>query len=82
MARLQPGGGAEPKNNRKAVYPKVNRNARELSGVLRRIVEVKRGEVERLRRDAAGLRGRAESRAPGAGFEAALRAGPTVGVIA
>jgi indole-3-glycerol phosphate synthase len=53
-----------------------------LSGLLRRIVEVKRGEVERLRRDAAGLRGRAESRAPGAGFEAALRAGPTVGVIA
>ena len=50
--------------------------------MLRQIVEVKQREVAALRPDADGLRRRAESRAPAAGFEEALRARTTVGVIA
>jgi indole-3-glycerol phosphate synthase len=72
----------EPKNNRKAVYPKVNRNARTLSTVLGNIVDAKRGEVASLQRHAAALRARAESRLKPPGFEEALRERRTVGVIA
>jgi indole-3-glycerol phosphate synthase len=79
---LVPYAAREPKNNRKAVYPKVNRNARDLSGVLQAIVEVKRAEVTALRRDGSVLRSRAEARPPGAGFEAALRGRGSIGVIA
>jgi indole-3-glycerol phosphate synthase len=50
--------------------------------VLSDIVEAKRSEVEVLRRDGRGVRRRAEAREPGPGFEAALRAGTSVGVIA
>jgi indole-3-glycerol phosphate synthase len=60
----------------------VNRNARDLSGVLGAIIEVKRAEVAALRRDGPGLRQRAEARPAGAGFEAALRVGTSIGVIA
>jgi indole-3-glycerol phosphate synthase len=59
----------------------VNRNARHLSGILATIVEVKVAEVETLRRDAAGVRARAEDAPVAPGFEEALRR-DRIGVIA
>ncbi|MBR9991009.1 MAG: indole-3-glycerol phosphate synthase TrpC [Gemmatimonadetes bacterium] len=53
-----------------------------MSGVLEKIVEVKVGEVEALRRDAIGVRRRAEGTPVPAGFEDALARRPGIGVIA
>jgi indole-3-glycerol phosphate synthase len=64
------------------VYPNVNRNARISSTVLDRIVATKRDEVAALKRQGAALREAAEAAPPVADFEAALRAGPCVGLIA
>lgn len=66
---------------RKAVYPKVNRNA-SLSSVLDRIVEAKRVEVAALAPRAAELRARAAEAPAPPDFEAALRGGAHVAVIA
>src|SRR5690606_15963325 len=80
--RLRGPGPRQPKNNRKAVYPKVNRNARLSYTVLDRIVESKLDDLPRLRRDAGAIRERAEARPAPPSFEAALRSGSTVQVIA
>lgn len=53
-----------------------------MSGVLRTIIEVKHSEVAVLRRDAGGMRARAEGTAVPPSLEAALRERSSVGVIA
>ncbi|HUF50928.1 MAG TPA: indole-3-glycerol phosphate synthase TrpC [Longimicrobiales bacterium] len=58
----------------------MNRNAR--GSVLDRIVETKQAEVARLRREAVALRAAAEASEAAPDFEAALRAGAQVAVIA
>lgn len=60
----------------------MNRSARLSYTALDRIVETKRAELEPLRREAPSIRRRAEERPAAASFEAALRAGPGIGVIA
>jgi len=60
----------------------VNRNARDPGGVLPRILEQKREEVRALVRHAARLRAVAEAAPRPPSFEAALRAGDRVAVIA
>jgi indole-3-glycerol phosphate synthase len=60
----------------------VNRNARIPSPILDRIVATKREEVAVLQRHAAALREGAEAAAPVPDFEAALRAGACVALIA
>lgn len=66
----------------KASYPKVNRNARISSSVLDDIVAAKQAEVARLGPRRAELRQAAEAAPPAPDFEAALRRGPHVAVIA
>jgi indole-3-glycerol phosphate synthase len=62
--------------------PKLDRNARVLMSVLDRIVATKRVEVEALRPELADIRARAAAAPPRPDFEAALRRGPGVAVIA
>ena len=60
----------------------MNRNAIDSTSILHAIVEAKQVEVGHLRRNGSRLRDLAESRPPGSGFAAALRAGRGVRVIA
>jgi indole-3-glycerol phosphate synthase len=73
-------GCRRPKIYRKAVYPKVNRNARE--SILDRIVAAKHAEIEALRPRREALERRALAQPVPPDFRAALTDGPTVALIA
>jgi indole-3-glycerol phosphate synthase len=66
----------------KAVYPKVNRNARAGATELDRIVETKRTEIAELRGRSGSLRAAAEAAEPAPSFTDALVAGGCVALIA
>lgn len=66
----------------KEVYPKVNRSARGLSGILGRIVETKRAEIATLGPERLSLRAAAEHAAPARPFAGALDRRGEVSVIA
>ena len=69
----------EPKIYRKAVYPKVNRNASFSSGtILDRIVETKHAEVAELRREARGIRAAGAAAPTPPDFRGALVSGSAV----
>jgi indole-3-glycerol phosphate synthase len=73
---------AQAEERPKAVYPKVNRNARAEFSVLDRIVETKRIEIAELRGREAAVRAAAAVAEPAPPFVAALVRGPCVAVIA
>jgi indole-3-glycerol phosphate synthase len=73
-----PGTEQEPKE----VYPKVNRSARVLTGILARIVDTKRDELAALRPDRHALRAAAERAGAARPFAGALERRGEVSVIA